>query len=235
LYKFQSFWSQWHQSVNGAVPDYPRDMCSNPNTAPLGNGGLALRSRYWMRRVIRYCPQPQYSGLTEQELNNAVCQHKYLDGDTSEDVYYGLLLRGLFYNDKENLSGYVMPTILEASLFSTESKYFQDHCKQYSFCSEQEEETMVKKLWWSGIERTRFNHTTTTVSSQQHHMGWDRYQRLKSIWIDSNYVKPIVPIGYHSVYKFPDTGLLTAYDHLVEECPHLPEILSEIRTPPRPN
>jgi hypothetical protein len=86
--RFPSHWNNWHSNAKEyqnkkknqkvllssspkvAIPDYPNDMCTNPETAPLGNGGLTLRSRYWMQQAIWYCPIPCASGLSQQEVND---------------------------------------------------------------------------------------------------------------------------------------------------------------------
>jgi Protein of unknown function (DUF5672) len=222
--KFGSHWNQWHLAANGnasiaSIPPYPTDMCTNPETGPVGNGGLALRSRYWLREVIRYCPAVKYSGLSEQELTDAVCLHKSVTLDSQEDAYFGTILRGFFFNGK-NVS---MPTVLEAALFSTEMYYFQDHCVHYPNCSKESEESMIKKLWWSG-ENTKHDNLRAHPS---HHEGWNRYERMKKIWLESGKTQPIISIGYHAMHKFQQNKIKNAYHYIVGECPYLEGILPE--------
>jgi Protein of unknown function (DUF5672) len=238
--KFPRHWTSWHQNANNnknasvqpLIPNYPRDMCTNPDTAPLGNGGLTLRSRHWMRQVIRYCPQVKHSGLSEQEINDAACRHTDIRYDSQEDVYYGVLLRGIFFNSTVyNTSNYAMPTILEASLFATESRYFTDHCNEFPFCTQPDEESMIKKLWWSGANVSR----DLKITTLSHHDGWDRYQQMKSIWNESNLTNPIVPIGYHAIHKYGASRIGTAYHHIVQYCPHIAGITPKnFKIPPLP-
>jgi Protein of unknown function (DUF5672) len=236
--KFRKQWYQWHAAAYGynestsTIPYYPNDMCTNPEVAPYGNGGLSLRSRYWMREAIRYCPQVSYSGLSEQEKQNAPCLHTGIRFDSQEDVYYGVILRGMFSNMK-NVTSHRMPTVLEASLFATESRYFMDHYNAFSSSSQYSEEVMVKQLWWRGENGTLDNDTDNSTLS--YHEGWDRYQRMKTIWIESNHSKPIVPIGYHAIHKYDASLIKWAYHHIIEECPYLIGILpARFILPPLP-
>ena len=82
------------------------DVCSD-GRGPVGNGGLSLRSRSWLIKVIETCPHVTWSGV---EFEGRVHACKVFE-EINEDLYFGIVLRGI---------GAPLPTAYEASLFSTE-------------------------------------------------------------------------------------------------------------------
>lgn len=87
------------------VDKFP-DICSD-NRGPVGNGGLSLRSRSWLIKVIETCPHVTLSAV---DFEGRVHACKVFE-EINEDLYFGIVLRGL---------GAPLPTAYEASLFSTE-------------------------------------------------------------------------------------------------------------------
>jgi hypothetical protein len=109
--------SQWKLlTLHMKAADYERlqispaytNPCENGN-APIGNGGLSLRRRSWLRRAIRTCPHVHWSGVADADTHPC----RALDG-TNEDYYFGTVLRGL---------GAALPSALLASQFSVESLF----------------------------------------------------------------------------------------------------------------
>mmetsp|Transcript_2051 Transcript_2051/g.3703 ORF Transcript_2051/g.3703 Transcript_2051/m.3703 type:complete len:569 (-) Transcript_2051:1898-3604(-) len=92
-------------------PTFP-PICRD-GIAPIGNGGLSLRSRKWLLEVIHTCPHFRYSGIdtTAQPL---AC--KVID-TINEDFYFGTILPAL---------GAPLPNALDAAHFSVEMLWPED-------------------------------------------------------------------------------------------------------------
>lgn len=209
-------WKDWHTKSYGdnqPNPAYPIDMCHNEKNSPVGNGGLSLRSRYWMRKVINYCPQAEFSGLSQEQMKQATCLASDNTFFEQEDYYFSTILRGLFHNHYNVSTGHKMPSGLEAALFATETIYFTDVLNQYPDSTPSLEQNLVERLWWKGI-------------GTNEHAGWNRYQNMKSLSILSNGRMPVIPIGLHAVYKY-DTRILNkdTYRYMLNECPYLAGVM----------
>jgi len=94
------------------------DWCTGPAVrGTVGNSGLSLRRKSWMKRVIATCPGP-FAALP-RALRNATSNGCALDGDVAfgrerlvEDYYFAAALTGM---------GAPMPTPHEAAAFSIET------------------------------------------------------------------------------------------------------------------
>jgi len=141
---FETKWNEWNKwSVHDDIQPYPDDLCTFDNgIAPLGNGGLTIRSRKWLIKAIEYCPHPTYSGFDKAYLHNTKCMVPQ-PAIPAEDVYFGLILKGLRAP---------LPTGFESALFSVEMIFAEKVLEYYSTPSnraegEQELENMVVKRW----------------------------------------------------------------------------------------
>lgn len=143
LCKFaRSKWRAWNKPDVSPISD---DFCTRTNgIAPVGNGGLTVRSRKWLRKAIAYCPDPKHSGFEQHSdvIINAKCMLS-LNAKPAEDVYFATILRGL---------GAPLPTAFEAALFSVEMVLPEQAIEYYSTQTngaggEEELEDMVVKRW----------------------------------------------------------------------------------------
>jgi hypothetical protein len=102
------------QVKNYQCPLPSQDKLSFPETlAPrqwVGNGGLSLRSRKWMVRMIRLCPRLVGSGLPLHVTKGAKCTVQAMQ----EDMFFSLLL---------TLVGAPIPNAQEASMFSVDQNF----------------------------------------------------------------------------------------------------------------
>jgi Protein of unknown function (DUF5672) len=102
--------------------DFPR-VCED-GRAPMGSGGLSLRSRRWMIKAIETCPHVKYSGLDD-----------VVDGDNEEhffgckvfdlvreDFYFATVLQGM---------GAPLPSPYTATLFSSEAFWPDQVLEEY--------------------------------------------------------------------------------------------------------
>jgi hypothetical protein len=101
------------------MPPVFDNPCENKGQAPIGNGGLSLRRRSWMRRAIRTCPHVQWSGVAD--ASHHPC--RALDG-TNEDYYFATVLRGL---------GAPFPSAVLASQFAVESLFAEQVLDLYGW------------------------------------------------------------------------------------------------------
>lgn len=116
--------------------DFP-DIC-NGGIAPIGNGGLSIRSREWMIDAIMTCPHLKYAGF-DHENRNLACK---VVEDINEDFYFGTVLLGM----KAPL-----PSAFEASLFSSEMMLPEQVFDMYGL-DEKKQNEAVNDLWgpeWS--------------------------------------------------------------------------------------
>ena len=88
-------------------PVFPKTLPSL--TQWVGNGGLSLRSRKWMIRMIRLCPKKKISHLSEGEMSTT-CTTMGLQ----EDMFYSMLL---------TLTGANIATAEQASLFGVDQDF----------------------------------------------------------------------------------------------------------------
>eukprot|EP01083_Nonionella_stella_P102713 292387_1 len=93
----------------------------------MGNGGLSLRSRKAIRKAIQDCPSREWSGLhlssTEEQNENENSSSCSIHGtNINEDVYFGTVLRA---------TGALLPTALEAALFSVEIVWPEESISMY--------------------------------------------------------------------------------------------------------
>jgi hypothetical protein len=78
--------------------------------APIGSGGLSLRSRRWMVKAIETCPHVKYSGLNvDSDQQVVLCKVFDL---VDEDFYFGTILQGI---------NAPLPSPYTATLFSSEA------------------------------------------------------------------------------------------------------------------
>jgi len=130
---FQLKWSQWNRNKISS-----RQMESFCVDGPFGNGGLSLRSRYWMKKAILTCPHSRYSGLNQSYIKSSPCvvydydypilyklnlsKRRVLRYNTPEDLYFAIILRAIQAP---------LPTAFEASLFSSEILFPHEVIFQY--------------------------------------------------------------------------------------------------------
>jgi len=133
-------WEDWHKNKDVKRKPFPLSDWCRPDSgmAPIGNGGLTLRSRRWLQEVIRYCPHDVYSGLKRSFPNNGC-----VTGTGPEDLYFATILAGIRAP---------MPTAFEASLFSAEMIMSEKVLEYYysnssAIASEEELERVVLKRW----------------------------------------------------------------------------------------
>jgi hypothetical protein len=110
-----------------------------------------------------------------------------------------------------------MPSVFEASLFSTETMYFADIVNQYTSISDTSlEQNLVERLWWN-------DPNSSSAMNNHEHSGWIRYHPMKNLSIESKRLKPILPIGLHATYKY-DLRFRNkiSSQYMVNECPYLP-------------
>jgi len=103
-------------------PPFPTEdeICSDNKVGPFGNGGMSIHSRLWMKKAIQYCPSYLRSGFSEEEVTSSPCWLDVLEG--SEDFYFAMILKGM---------GAPLPTVYEASLFSSEMRVPENFVHQY--------------------------------------------------------------------------------------------------------
>ena len=221
------YWPQLHsppELQDPVIPPFP-EFNNDNKLGPIGNGGLSLRSRYWMQHAIDYCPHTTFSNLVNiSSTRTCFASYVYV-----EDVYFGTLLRGLAYNehnssllyrkraklsDKKSHPPLKLPTMLEATYFSLEEWLFRDIVGRYQ-ASQDDVDTMIKRLaWWDGKHGDALNITVED--------GRMRYQRLRNLEIESGGQKPFVPIGLHNIWIY---GHGNAREHYMKECPYLKDNL----------
>lgn len=90
---------------------------------PVGNGGLSLRSRAWMIRVIESCPHVHMSGLDTSVSANRQYPCKVLE-EVNEDLYFSTILNGLEAP---------LPPAVEAAAFAVESLWPNDALEMYGY------------------------------------------------------------------------------------------------------
>lgn len=133
-------WSRFHDGnvANLSFPPFPTEdeICSKHEFGPVGNGGISMRSRKWMRKATRYCPTI-YSGLSEDERQMAPCNGT--SNSFEEDMFFATILRGM---------GAPIPTLFEASLFGTELRTPNELLDIYRVDNGTREE-FVAKRWYS--------------------------------------------------------------------------------------
>ena len=80
----KQMWTQYTRLRPGPGSSFP-DICTGDGTAPIENGGFALRSRSALRKAIRDCPSRDWSGLDidRTTLRRLSCSAK---GSINEDV-----------------------------------------------------------------------------------------------------------------------------------------------------
>jgi len=98
--------------------DFP-DICEG-GRAPVGHGGLSLRSRKWMIQAIETCPQKIHSGMKVDE-DSFAC--KVFEA-VSDDLYFGLVFAGM---------GAPLPIAFDASLFATQMLWPEQVWESYGF------------------------------------------------------------------------------------------------------
>ena len=116
----KQMWTQYTRLRPGPGSSFP-DICTGDGTAPIENGGFALRSRSALRKAIRDCPSRDWSGLDidRTTLRHLSCSAK---GSINEDVYFGTILRG---------GNALLPTALEAALFSVDMVWPEEVIDMY--------------------------------------------------------------------------------------------------------
>ena len=133
-------WSRFHSGnvANLSFPPFPteEEICTKHEFGPVGNGGISMRSRQWMRKAVRYCPT-MYSGLSDVERKMAPCNGT--SNGFEEDMFFATILRGM---------GAPLPTLFEASLFGTELRTPNELLDIYRIDNGTLEE-LVAKRWYS--------------------------------------------------------------------------------------
>jgi len=194
-----STWNKWNK--NDLLP-FPEDICTGHNgKGPVGNGGLTIRSRKWLKAAIRYCPHPLHSSLSKAEISDAKCVIPREYGPV-EDLYFATILRGIRAP---------LPTAFEASLFSVEMIFAEDVLKYYSTPTdgeggEEELEEMVVKRWGNDDESN----------------GLVRFRNMRK-----GVNGTILPIGFHKPYLYHSRDLLLG-QKLNNECKYLHYILPKV-------
>lgn len=220
----QRRWEKWVASVNatsgpGAItmgndadnnappPPKPRQLlqtefpalCDDGN-APIGNGGLSLRSRSWMIRAIETCPHVKHSGLLFDNIDsssdtvsgNLAC--KVLDA-IDEDYYFAVVLRGL---------GAPFPSAVEAALFA------------------------VEMIWPEELDKSPNNYIAVAPvdldATERSRLLFDSFPRIsnKGSSVDdlSSSSTLTVPYGLHKVWWYHSNELLLS-SQMRESCPYL--------------
>ncbi|GFH55142.1 predicted protein [Chaetoceros tenuissimus] len=135
-------WSRFHDGnvANISFPLFPTEdeIRTKHEFGPVGNGGISMRSRQWMRKATRYCPTI-YSGLSEDERKVAPCKGN-LDNGFLEDMFFATILRGM---------GAPLPTLFEASLFGTELRTPNEFLDVYRNIDNGTQEEFTAKRWYS--------------------------------------------------------------------------------------
>mmetsp|Transcript_35656 Transcript_35656/g.54032 ORF Transcript_35656/g.54032 Transcript_35656/m.54032 type:complete len:319 (+) Transcript_35656:921-1877(+) len=103
--------------------------------APVGNGGLSLRSRKWMVEAITNCPHTLYSGMNTSDMINLAC---LVHNAENEDVYFSIVLAGLQAP---------LPMAFEAALFSAEMLFPEEVTSFYGELSTEDKERYVQQRW----------------------------------------------------------------------------------------
>jgi hypothetical protein len=86
-------------------------VCEN-GRAPVGSGGLSLRSRRWMIKAIETCPHVKYSGMNVEDNNDhQIILCKVFD-PVKEDYYFATILQGI---------NAPLPSPYVATLFASEA------------------------------------------------------------------------------------------------------------------
>mmetsp|Transcript_41634 Transcript_41634/g.60938 ORF Transcript_41634/g.60938 Transcript_41634/m.60938 type:complete len:300 (+) Transcript_41634:991-1890(+) len=136
----------WESQQQGSLYKFPvnrptklQNMTFPPictgGRAPVGNGGLSLRSRKWMVEAITNCPQTLYSGMNTSDMINLACLVHDL---VYEDVYFGIVLAGLQAP---------LPMAFEAALFSAEMLFPEEVTSFYGELSMEDKERYVQQRW----------------------------------------------------------------------------------------
>eukprot|EP00586_Coscinodiscus_wailesii_P009211 CAMPEP_0172521046 /NCGR_PEP_ID=MMETSP1066-20121228/292352_1 /TAXON_ID=671091 /ORGANISM="Coscinodiscus wailesii, Strain CCMP2513" /LENGTH=991 /DNA_ID=CAMNT_0013303895 /DNA_START=48 /DNA_END=3024 /DNA_ORIENTATION=- len=121
-------WRHWTKK-EGPQPD---NVCKN-GSGPVGNGGLSLRSRTWMKKAIHTCPTDDNNFGNDPD--KMLCK---LDHNPPEDLYFATVLNGI---------GAPMPSAFEASLFSTEMILPKQVLQYYGLREGEDEKSVVMKQW----------------------------------------------------------------------------------------
>jgi len=227
------YWPQLHKPPelkDAVAPPFPSaaEFDSDPKMGPIGNGGLTLRSRYWMQQVIDYCPHTVLSDL----VNVSSTRTCFADFVYAEDVYFATLLRGLAYNEhnpsfiwhtnnNKTHTPLKLPTMIEAAYFAVESRLFREVANSYQ-TSDEDIDAMVDKLsWWDGkyTNGSSISTNMSTIGIQVVEDGRIRFKRLKTLEMESG--EPIVSIGLHKPWWY---GLDGARAQFMNECPHLKDV-----------
>ena len=177
--------------------DFP-DICHNDEgtIAPVGNGGLSLRSRKYMMKAIETCPHTKYSGLINTAVaaggttkRNFACQ---VVDPINEDLYFGVVLRGI----KAPL-----PSGFEAALFSLEMLWPEQTIDLYGGPESFRGQKNVASRFW-GTSSSSF--ASSAVYEGVHHKG--KYYT--------------VPVGMHKPWEYQSMDVLHTND-VLNQCPLL--------------
>lgn len=210
-------WREWSDEwIDTRFYPSTERLCRDPVVAPVGNGGLSIRSRAWLVRAIERCPHVSRSGLDDARVASARCRVPTSpDGSPYEDAYFAAVLRGMAstkrrfrartpvdaapVEEDDDDDAPTLPTLYEASLFAAETA-FLDHFQDRYALDEQKVCSTVDRLWSEG--------------------GSERYKRMREAKKkDSTF--PVVPIGLHKIWHHhPNLTVLRgkAFD---KECPYL--------------
>lgn len=138
---FPRRWHEWHSHLKETIPYPTNDTISRDVMyGAFGNGGLSLRKRSWLQKAVRYCPHRNYSGLRRRDFVASKCR---VGAYVQEDVYYSIVLKGM---------GAPLPSVFEASLFSTETIMPKEIVDWYKLNETYVLEAMGRRLWGRGSD-----------------------------------------------------------------------------------
>ena len=216
-------WQSWlpncllSQKQQGALDSNNFPEVCTAGDAPFGNGGLSLRNRTWLIRVIETCPvDPRYSGITE-------AGYSMLPLSMQEDVYYATMLRGLHAP---------MPHAYEATLFAVESLFADDMHNFYGALKPSEIIGFLMKRWGrdEGVSMYQRMHQIETYKKQRRTDINDNTTNSTEASVEeksaneNESISPsllrTIPIGFHKPWLYHDRSIWPG-DQFSQECKFL--------------
>jgi len=175
----------------------------------MGNGGLSLRSRKAIRKAIRDCPSREWSGLYLSTEEHDALSCSIHGTNINEDVYFGTVLRA---------TGALLPTALEAALFSVEIVWPEESISMYHNANAGD----------GGVDSAGTGLQSGLSMDERQRFVSDRGSIYRGATIDMSDALGVegltredtVPFGFHKPWWYFDNKILHSKD-VDKQCPLL--------------